>query len=126
MSWARRLLLGQVFRRDRLVGSLGIPEDGDNPPALAVDEKLKAIDPAHKRLRIALGVSRLVGAEDVGDGAKPVDPAANLLFEESFVLDIALDRRDELVDGEHAGHGRAVGLAAAGDEPGPRQKQAAQ
>ena len=111
---------------DRLIGLLGVPEDGDDPPPLAVEEELDAVDAAHKRLFVIILMTRFVGAEDMGDGAKPVDTAVDLLFEESFVLDVTLDRRDELVDGEDASHGGAVGSAAAGDESGPGQEQAAQ
>jgi hypothetical protein len=47
-----------------------LPVNGQDPPAFAVIEKLKAVDAAHERRGIAWIVTRFVSAPNMRDSAK--------------------------------------------------------
>src|SRR5947208_17199058 len=60
----------EIFRRNRVIRALVLPVNRQDPPAFAVIKKLKAIDAAHERRRIARIVTRFVRAPNVSDSAK--------------------------------------------------------
>src|SRR5436189_5738831 len=60
----------EIFRRNRVLRAFVLPVNGQDPPAFAVIEKLKAVDAAHKRRGIAWIVTRFVSAPNMRDPAK--------------------------------------------------------
>ena len=66
-------------------GILVLPVDRQDPPAVAIIEELKAVDPAHERLRVARIVTRFVSAPNVSNPAKLFGSPGDLLFEKAFV-----------------------------------------
>ena len=74
-----RILLRKVFRWELVIRALFIPENTDYIPALAVVEKLKAVDAAREGL-FADGIAGFVGAENVGFLAKLFGLARELAF----------------------------------------------
>jgi hypothetical protein len=53
-----------------VVCALVLPVNGQDPPAIAVIEKLKAVDTTHEWLGIAQIVTRFVSAPNVSDSAE--------------------------------------------------------
>src|ERR1700730_14353030 len=93
-----RILRLQIFFRNRLRGILVLPVDRQNPPALAIVEKLNAVDSAHKRLRILWIVARLVCAPHVRDLTELLNTTLDFLFVESVFLESRFSSRDEAFD----------------------------
>src|SRR5260370_6677962 len=79
-------------------GILVLPVDRQNPPALAVVEKLNAVDSAHEWFRIVRVVARLVGAPHVRDLTKLLNTTRDFLFVESIFLENRVSSRDEAFD----------------------------
>jgi hypothetical protein len=88
----------QVLLGNRLIGALGIPEDGDYPPPLSVEEELNAVDPANVWFRVRRSTSRFVCAEDVGSGSESIGLALDFSFEETLILRTRLDQLDEIIN----------------------------
>ena len=65
-----RMVWLEIFLRNRVLRALVLPVNGQDPPAFAVIEKLKAVDAAHERRGIAWIVTRFVRAPNVSDPAK--------------------------------------------------------
>src|SRR4051812_23866877 len=97
----RYSLLGKGFGGGRVAGPLGVPVDGDDPPAGAVPEELGAIKPPRER-GLAFRPPRLVGAEDVGDVAEGLGASGDLALKESGLLGTRIGELDEIFDFDHA------------------------
>jgi len=69
LSQHRRLWL-EIFLRNRVLRALVLPVNGQDPPPLAVIEKLKAVNAAHERRGIAWIMTRFVRAPNMSDPAK--------------------------------------------------------
>src|SRR5882672_8468497 len=83
---------GGKFLRERIVGALLVPEDADNPPALAIVGQLDAVDAAGEG-RLTGGAAGFVAAEDVGDVAKRLDAADDRTLEKTVLCEIAAGAR---------------------------------
>src|SRR2546423_11897386 len=88
----------KILLRERRARRLGLPEDADDPPALAVVHQLYAVDAARERLRVVGLVSALVRAPSVDDMAVGFDAARDLFFVEALLgekfaraLDVAVN-----------------------------------
>jgi hypothetical protein len=75
----------QIFLWDFVLSALVLPVNGEDPPALAVIKKLKAVDAAHKRLGIVCIVTRFVSAPNVGDSAKLFGAPRDFCFVKPFL-----------------------------------------
>src|SRR5215813_14358861 len=93
---------------------LSLPVDGEDPPARAVMEQLKAVDAARERL-FSLGVTRFVGAPDVGDAAPLLHAVGHGVFKKSFPGEEILTARGVLVGRGHARTQVALVIAAGGN-----------
>ena len=91
---------GQKLFRYGRVRRFTLPEDADDPPSIAVEEKLKTINPARKGLGVYWVVARFVGAEDLHDVAVAVGVARYFFFEESIFLEVSIAKGDELLERE--------------------------
>ena len=87
----------KVFSWDFVLCALVLPVNGQDPPALAVIEKLKTVDTAHQRLGIAQIVTRFVSAPNVRDSAKLLGTPRDLGFVETL-LQKRFHPRDILFD----------------------------
>jgi len=128
-GWNRGARLREVFRRDGVGGGLGLPEDFDDLPALAVEDGLNAVDAAVENFAFGGlafgGGAGFVGAPEVGH----VGPGFGADLDLMLVKDgaAALGHGvDPAVDGEEDGGGRAVGGDADGDEAGVGEKKLAE
>jgi hypothetical protein len=92
-------LLGKVFGWELVIGALFIPENTDYIPALAVVEKLKAVDAAREGL-FTDGIAGFVGTEDVGFLAKLFGLARKFAFEKGVFFEIAACALDVAFGGE--------------------------
>src|SRR4051812_45172814 len=99
-SW---LLRGrfQELRGQRNVLGLSLPEDGHDPPTLAVIEQLKTVDAARERL-VARRMARFVCAEDLRDVSPLLGATRDLFLEKPLRLDGALAAGGELLRREDA------------------------
>src|ERR1700756_1864000 len=70
----------EIFLRNRVLGALVLPVNGQDPPAFAVSEELKAVDAAHEWRGIVRIVARFVRAPNVRDPAKLFGPARDFRF----------------------------------------------
>ena len=87
---ARRFAFGfscacswQIFRGDRAGRRLSIPEDGDDPVAIAILEQLDGVDAALEWLAV-FGVARFVGGEDMHDIAEAFRGVVDASFEKAI------------------------------------------
>ncbi len=103
----------EIFLRDFVLGALVLPINGQDPPAPAVIEKLKAVDAAHERLGIARIVTRFVRAPNVSDPTKLFGAPCDLRFVKALLKkwfrprDILFDIQDlrlklDVVSSRHA------------------------
>src|SRR5207248_42426 len=76
----------QIFRRQRILVVLSLPEHGHDPPTLPIVHQLNAVDAARERLGIVSFVTRLVSAEDVRNVAELLKPSRDFAFEKSVLL----------------------------------------
>src|SRR2546423_6245466 len=74
----------KIFFRERRLRRLGLPEDADDPPALAVVHQLDAVDAAREGLRVVGLVATFVCAPGVDDVAVGFDAARDLLLVEAL------------------------------------------
>jgi len=72
----------KVLFRNRVLRTLVLPVDRQDPPATSIVEQLNAVDPAHERLGIVRIVARLVCAPNMRDLAELFDSARDFLFVE--------------------------------------------
>src|SRR2546423_13643613 len=70
----------KILFRERHLRRLGLPEDADDPPALAVVHQLDAVDAARERLRVVGLVAALVPAPGVGDVGVGIDAPRDPFF----------------------------------------------
>lgn len=100
---------------ERIVRALFIPENTDDPPALAVVEKLKAVDAARER-RFASSVARFVAAEDLSDVAKGLDAIHDRVFKETVLEEIAASARSVFIGAHGTKMDGTVGAFCGGGE----------
>src|SRR5437588_11756179 len=88
----------KILLRERRARRLGLPEDADDPPALAVVHQLDAVDAAREGLRVVGLVAALIRAPGVDDVAVGLDAARDLPFVEALLgekfagaLDVAVN-----------------------------------
>lgn len=110
-----RLRLGCEIFGERIVGALFVPQDADDPPALAVVEELKAVDAACEG-GFASVVAGFVAAEDLSDIAKSLDAAADGRFEETVFEEIGAAAVDVIIHGVGMDADGAVGRFASRGE----------
>src|SRR4029077_2673560 len=60
----------EIFLRNRVLGALVLPVNGQDPPAFAIIEELKAVDATHERRGVVFVMARFVCAPNVSDPAK--------------------------------------------------------
>src|SRR5579863_4276767 len=77
----------QVFG-ERIARALLVPEDADDPPAIAVIEKLNAVDAARERLA-ARSAARFIAAENLRDVAELFDAIGDGRFVEGVRHEIS-------------------------------------
>src|SRR5216683_2449075 len=119
-------LLREVFFGDRVGGALAVPEDVNDPVAVAVFEELEAVDAAGEGSGVCGVVAGLVGAPDVDDVSELLDLVVDAALEEAAGGHGAAAARDVVVDGEEdgVGVGRVLG-GAGGDEAGVGEEEGA-
>ena len=83
-----------------MLSALVLPVNGQDPPALAVIKKLKAVDAAHERRGIAWIVTRFVRAPNVSDPAKLFGAPRDFCFVKAL-LKKWFRPRDILFDIQH-------------------------
>ena len=90
----------KIFLRNLMFRALVLPVNGQDPPALAVIKKLKAVDATHERRGIAWIMTRLVRAPNVSDPAKLFGAPGDFCFVKTF-LKKRFRPRDVLFDIQH-------------------------
>jgi hypothetical protein len=75
----------KIFLRNRVLCALVLPVNGQDPPAFAVIEKLKAVDAAHERRGIAWIVTRFVSTPNMRDPAKLFGAPRDFRFVKAIV-----------------------------------------
>lgn len=116
--------LGGEFVGERIIRALFVPEDADDPPALAVVEKLKAVDAAREG-RFAEGVAGFVAAEDLSDVAEGFDAAVDGRFEKTVLEEVSAATIDVIIHGVGMDADGAVGSFASGGEMRPGEEERA-
>jgi len=107
--------LGGEILGERIIRALFVPEDANDPPALAVVEELKAVDAAREG-RFAEGVAGFVAAEDLGDVAEGFDAAVDGRFEKTVLEEVCAATIDVVIDGVGMDADGAVCRFAGGGE----------
>ena len=103
-----QLRSGQIWRGDGGGRVFGLPEDFDDMPVLSIVDGLDGVDAASDGFA---GEGGAVGAPDMGDAAEGFGLIFELVLGDNFIA-VFLDRRDPVIDSEHAGAG-----GSDGDEP---------
>ena len=119
------LWLGGEFLGQRVIGALFIPENADDPPALAVVEKLKAVDAAREG-RFASGVARFVTAEDLSDVAEGLDAVHDRVFEETVLEEVTAGARSVFIGAHRTKVDGSVGAFCGGGEARCGKKEGAE
>lgn len=114
--------LGGEILGKRIVGPLFVPEDADDPPALAVIEELNAVDAAREG-RFAGVVARFIAAEDLRDVAEGFDAAVNGRFEKTVLEEVSAATSDVVLDSVGMNANGAVGGLAGGGEMRARKEE---
>lgn len=109
------LWFGGEFLGQWVVGALFIPENTDDPPALAVVEKLKAVDPAREG-RFASSVTRFVAAEDLSDVTESLDAVHDRVFKETVLEEVAAGARSVFIGAHRTKMDGSVGAFCGGGE----------
>ena len=115
------LWFGGEFLGQRVVGALFVPENVDDPPALAVVDHLDAVNAAGEG-RFAEGVAGFVAAENLRDGAEGLDVIDDGLFEEAIFQEVAAAEADVVLDAVGADVDGAVGRFSGGSQAGVGHK----
>src|SRR6266851_8046178 len=119
-------LLREVFFGDGIGGAFAVPEDVDDPVAVAVLEELEAVDAAGEGGGVCGVVARLVGAPDVDYVSELLDLVVDAALEEAAGGHVSAAAGDVVVDGEEdgVGVGRVLG-GAGGNEASVREEEGA-
>src|SRR6185369_4154968 len=94
--------------RQRQLGRLGLPDRAVDPPALAVEKELEAVDTADERLVIRGGVADLVGAERLEDFSEGLAAPGHLFGDVAAFEHGGLGVEQVAMGREVHGHGAAV------------------
>src|SRR6266850_3772793 len=113
---------GGKFLRERIVGALFVPEDGDDPPAFAIVGQLDAVNAAGEG-RFTGGAAGFVAAEDLGDVAKRLDATDDRAFEKTVLREIASGARYISFHGARTNVNIPFAVPSGGGERGAGQKQ---
>jgi len=87
----------QIRLRDGVGFIFGFPVDTEDPPALAIIKKLKAIDAARERLGVIFGVTGFVGAPYLSDVVPEFCAVGDRVFKKSFFVKKRLASRSVLI-----------------------------
>jgi hypothetical protein len=117
-------LSGEIFG-ERIIWALFVPEDADDPPALAVVEELKAVDSTRER-RFAGVVAGFVAAKDLGNVAKGFDAAVDGRFEKTVLEKVGAATGDVVIHGVGMDADGAVRRFASGREMRAGEKERAE
>jgi len=107
-----------------VVRSFRVPEDVDDPVAIAVFEDLEAVDAAHEGCGVGGCVAGLVGAPHLDDVAVLLGHIVDGTFVKAHGGHAGAGAGDVAIDGENDGVGVAVG-GHRGDQTGVRNKERA-
>src|SRR6267378_3681953 len=110
------------FLGQRIIGTLFVPEDADNPPALAIVGQLETVDAAGEG-RFTGGAAGFVATEDLGDVAKRLHAAHDRAFEKTVLCEIAAGARYISFHGARTNVNIPFAVLSGGGESGARQKQ---
>ena len=113
------------FLGQRIIRPLFVPEDADDPPTLAIIEKLQAIDPARKGLFAGV-MAGFITAENLSDIAEGFDAAVDGRFEKTVLEEVSAATVDVIIDGVGMDANGAIGSFAGGSEMGDRNEQRAE
>jgi collagen type III alpha len=116
--------LGKVFWGDGGGGRFGVPEDVDDPVAVAVLEELEAVDASGEGGGVGWGVAGFVGAPDLDDVAELLGDVVGGFFVEAHGGHAGGGAGDVAVDGEGEGVGVGAG-GEGGDEAGVGEEEGA-
>jgi hypothetical protein len=122
--WLGRRFLrlgGEIFGK-RVVGALFVPKDADDPPALAVVEKLKTVDAAREG-SFAGGVARFVTAENLGDVAEGLNAIHDGVLEETVLEEVAAGPSGVFIGAHGAKVDGTIGAFCSGGEAGCGQEE---
>src|SRR6266478_5723598 len=110
------------FLGNRIIGTLFIPKNAYDPPALAIVRELKTVDAAGDR-RFPDGAPGFVAAKDMGDVAKGLDAADDRTFKKTMLGKVTAGAGDILLDGARANVNIAFTVLSGRSERGAGQKQ---
>src|SRR6266850_469603 len=113
---------GGKFLGERIVGTLLVPEDADDPPALAIVDQLETVDAAGEG-RLTGSAAGLVAAEDVGNVAKRLDAADDRTLEKAMLSEIAAGARYITFHRARTNVNIAFAVLSGGGESGAGQEQ---
>src|SRR4029077_3833882 len=113
----RMRLFPQEFGWNRSLRRFALPHNRHHPPTLSVEDQLKAVDPALKRLRVVGIVARFVGAEDLSDVCVTLDLVRHSALEESFFFQKRTRALNVFLWSEHP----SAHIGLAGTLPGRNQ-----
>src|SRR5258707_9860596 len=120
--------LRKILRRNRFFRRLRVPEDIHDPIAVAILEKLEAIDTAGKRLRIIEIMPRLISAPNLHNIAKLLNFIVDRAFKETIpgkppatALTVPIHRQHDGIAMPRATIGRR--RSHSGNKPRIRNKQ---
>ena len=109
----------KIFLRDRVVCTLVLPVNGQDPPAFAVIKKLKTVDAAREGLSVR-SASGIVGAERVQHGSECFAGAMQLALEKALTRVVFGVAALAVGGGGIIVLGRTPGTAAVGGGKGGR------
>src|SRR5229473_8501366 len=117
---------GEKLFGDRIFSSLGLPENGDHPPARPIEKQLKTVDAAGKR-RLLRIVPRFVRAEHLHNIAVALHSPRRLFFVKAFFLKERSSARDVFIRRHGARKKAAAVFFRPGwNEPRPGQTKRAE
>lgn len=108
----------QIGLRDTVGFVFSFPIDAEHPPALAVAEKLNAVDAASEGLGVIFGMAGFVGAPYVSDVVPKLSTIGDRVFKKAFFIKECLAASGILVRRKYPDCEDALGIFSARHESG--------
>ena len=113
----------QIRFRDGVVFVFSFPVDAEHPPALAVAEKLKAVDAARERLGIVFGMAGFVRAPYLSNVVPNFHAVCHGVLKKAFFVKEGLAACCILIRRKHSDAESTLGIFSAGHKSRSRIKE---